>query len=112
MECCDSNTPNAVLPLTQKSPAASPLATPQGLDDRSTAAATGLRAGVAQVSDEFVQLGFERVEFVLFGSQLPLSLDFCRLRLLRCVRRGFEFGFSEADPLLQFFLLRQVFFRA
>jgi hypothetical protein len=55
---------------------------PDGFTTGSMLDATGLFAGLAQVSVEFVQSGFDYSEFFLFGPQLLLGLDFCRLMLL------------------------------
>jgi hypothetical protein len=68
--------------------------------EQSTRDATGLLARVIHVSDEFVQLGFENVEFFLLSSQLLLGLDFGRLTLLLKVRRGFEVGFGALECLI------------
>ena len=65
---------------------------------------TRLRAGVAHVSDEFVQLGFERVKLLLLGSQLQLGLGFYRLTLLLKVCRGFHIRLGAFD---RFFDLRR-----
>ena len=67
--------------------------------------ATGLLAGIAQLSDEFVQLGFKRVEFVLFGAELLVGLDFCCLTLLYVRFRAFEFDFGVVDSISEFLLL-------
>jgi hypothetical protein len=84
--------PSAVINAL-KTPAAGPK--PKQLARKGTR----LRAGVAHISDEFVQLTFELAEFVFFSSQLQLGLGFYRLTLLLKVCRGFHIRLDTFDRL-------------
>jgi len=60
----------------------------------------GLFDCVTHAPHELVELGLERVELILFSSQLLLGLDLCLLTLLLRVHCDFEFGFAVVDPVL------------
>jgi hypothetical protein len=66
--------------------------------------ATGLIDLASHVADNLVQLGFERAELILFGSQQLLGPVLCRLTLLFHVPRYFQIRFDVIDPILQVLL--------